>query len=156
MSTKEAAPALKGPFVTSKGFKIGKPRNYDLGSGVYRFSRSRMFHKKAIYKFLGKKVAPQKKEAAPLTVTKEINGEKNGGTRKVLLKKRRKYYATQDKLKKRPSKKSFKQHERKLRRNLTPGTVCILLAGRHKGKHVILLKQLNSGLLLVTGTLFCL
>jgi len=33
----------------------GKPRNYDLGNGVYRFSRTRMFHKKAIYKFLDKK-----------------------------------------------------------------------------------------------------
>jgi len=35
--------------------KAGKPRNYDLGNGVYRFSRTRMFHKKAIYKFLDKK-----------------------------------------------------------------------------------------------------
>lgn len=32
-----------------------RPRNYDLGNGVYRFSRTRMFHKKAIYKFLDKK-----------------------------------------------------------------------------------------------------
>jgi large subunit ribosomal protein L6e len=35
--------------------KRGKPRNYDLGNGVYRFSRSRMYHKKALYKFTGKK-----------------------------------------------------------------------------------------------------
>jgi large subunit ribosomal protein L6e len=35
--------------------KRGKPRNYDLGNGVYRFSRSRMYHKKALYKFIGKK-----------------------------------------------------------------------------------------------------
>lgn len=35
--------------------KPGKPRNYDLGNGVYRFSRSRMYHKKALYKFIGKK-----------------------------------------------------------------------------------------------------
>lgn len=35
--------------------KVGKPRNYDLGNGVYRFSRSKMFHKKAVYKFLDKK-----------------------------------------------------------------------------------------------------
>ena len=40
-----------------KGGKRGRirPRNYDLGNGVYRFSRTRMFHKKAIYKFIGKK-----------------------------------------------------------------------------------------------------
>lgn len=35
----------------------GKARNYDLGSGVYRFSKSKMYHKKAKYRFVGKKLA---------------------------------------------------------------------------------------------------
>jgi large subunit ribosomal protein L6e len=35
--------------------KRGCRRNYDLGNGVYRFSRTRMYHKKALYKFVGKK-----------------------------------------------------------------------------------------------------
>nr|AAX62452.1 ribosomal protein L6 [Lysiphlebus testaceipes] len=129
----------------------GKPRNYDLGNGVYRFSRTRMYHKKALYKFVGKKNPKAEKPKKPLTVVKPINGEKNGGTRTVRLLKRRASYATMEPINPHHGKKCFRDHTRYVRSSLVPGTVCILLAGVHKGKRVVFLKALKSGLLLVTG-----
>ncbi|KAF5285121.1 hypothetical protein FQA39_LY16810 [Lamprigera yunnana] len=151
VAAEPAAPKGADKPVKKKTRKPGAPRNYSLGNGIYRFSRSRMYHKKALYKFKGKKIKPAKKPRKALTVEKQIGGEKNGGKRVVLLRKRRNHYGTVDKIKKPRAKKLFKNHTRYLRSSLTPGTILILLAGVHKGKRVILLKALASGLLLVTG-----
>ncbi|XP_066977032.1 large ribosomal subunit protein eL6 isoform X2 [Macrobrachium rosenbergii] len=86
----------------------------------------------------------------PLYITKPIGGEKNGGTRQVRTKKRPAYYATQLNRKKRKV-SGPKTRVAPLRKSLTPGTVCIVLAGLHKGKRVVFLKRLTQGLCLITG-----
>merc|ERR1712130_1045197 len=98
----------------AKNKNVGKPRNYKLESGVYRFGKSATYRKKAIYKFTND-------------------------------------YPTQDPPAKGTSVNFFSKHARKLRASLAPGAIAIVLAGVHKGKRVIVLKQLGTGLLLITG-----
>ncbi|CAH1800601.1 unnamed protein product [Owenia fusiformis] len=130
-----------------------KPRNYVLGgSGVMRFSQARMYQKRAVYKKKKPKAAKTKKETLTRFVKKDIGGDKNGGFRMVRVSKLPKSYPTQEASRNLKTRKvPFKAHNRKLRPSLTPGTILIMVAGRHRGKRVVFLKQLASGLLLVTG-----
>lgn len=66
------------------------------------------------------------------------------------LKTSKNWYPTTD-AKVRFSRKCKAPKASKLRQDITPGTVLIILAGRFRGRRVIFLKQLKSGLLLVTG-----
>ncbi|KAI9491909.1 ribosomal protein L6e-domain-containing protein [Zychaea mexicana] len=80
---------------------------------------------------------------------KEIKGGKNGNKRTIPADKAPRFYPAEDVPQPKVSRKSPKAAA--LRKNITPGTVLILLAGRFRGKRVVFLKQLDSGLLLVTG-----
>ncbi|KAF2188334.1 60S ribosomal protein L6-B [Zopfia rhizophila CBS 207.26] len=60
-----------------------------------------------------------------------------------------KYYPAEDVAQPKQARKSIRPA--KPRASLQPGTVVILLAGRFRGKRVILLKHLPQGVLLVTG-----
>jgi large subunit ribosomal protein L6e len=135
----------------AKNKNVGKPRNYALDSGVYRFGKGTMYHKKAIYKFTKKvnKKAPVAK--APVFVEKKVGGAKNGGTRMVRAKKLANDVPTVDAVPAGTSKNFFANHTRKLRASLAPGVVAIVLAGVHKGKRVVVLSQLATGLVLITG-----
>merc|ERR1712086_846741 len=69
-------------------------------------------------------------------------------TKKGKMVKKYEWYPADD------AKKTPKRHTPKapkLRASIQPGTVLILLAGRFRGKRVVCLKQLKSGLLAVTG-----
>merc|ERR1712142_885018 len=135
----------------------GTPRNYVLAKcGVMRFSQSRMYKKRGLYAMKNRKYpAKEANKSKTRIVEKEIKGDKNGEKRLVRASRMTKYYPTEDTPRKRFSnKKCFKDHKHKLRSSITPGTVLILLAGVHKGKRVVFLKQLASGLLLVTGPFY--
>ncbi|KAF2451339.1 60S ribosomal protein L6-B [Karstenula rhodostoma CBS 690.94] len=60
-----------------------------------------------------------------------------------------KYYPAEDAIVPKKARKAVRPA--KVRQSLSPGTVVILLAGRFRGKRVIVLKHLEQGVLLVTG-----
>ena len=83
-------------------------------------------------------------------VTTRAFGSFKAKSKTAVVEKRNKYYAADDVST--PLPRNFTPGTAKLRSNITPGTVLILLAGRFRGKRVVFLKQLPSGLLLISGT----
>ncbi|CAF1658084.1 unnamed protein product [Rotaria magnacalcarata] len=138
------------------------------GDGLMRFSRGRMFHRRALYrigkwkdqqaKLKGDKTKKtagsiqKKNKRAPALKKKPIGGDRNGKERLVRTKRFPRFYPTEERPKKFSVKrKKFGDHPRRFRSSLSPGTVVILVAGKHAGKRVVVVKHLSSGLLLVTG-----
>lgn len=122
-------------------------RNSDIAPYVGRLSRTRAFQKKGGYKLTtSRKPTAAKKEEVPETKTKEL---KKGGKRVIPTTKASRLYPAEDVKVPKVSRKANKSAA--LRSSIQPGSVLILLAGRFRGKRVVFLKQLESGLLLVTG-----
>ena len=99
---------------------------------IMELSRAQMFKRKAKYKLVKPKTvkAPEEKPAI------KMDGR----------------YVAADVA---PTKKKHPRQPKtaKLRSSISPGTVLIILAGRFRGKKAVCLKQLDSGLLLVSGKL---
>jgi len=116
-----------------KGNRKGT-RNPELIRGVRRFGRSHQSRISQTYK-------KAKLGAAGKQTPKAV---------KVVSTVEPRFYAADDNRVKLRSSKTI--HPTRLRKSITPGTIVIILAGRFRGKRVIVLKQLHpSGLLLVTG-----
>ena len=85
-------------------------------------------------------------------VKKAIGGSKNGKDREVPVVKAPKWYPADDIKAKVPSdREANSRGVAKLKKTIKAGSVLIMLGGRFRGKRVVFLKQLSSGLLLVTG-----
>jgi len=107
-----------------------------LARGIESQGRSKSYHRRGIW-------AIKKKNGG-----KFPNHPKQEKSEKAAEKAPRFYPA--DDVKK-PLKRRAIKKPTKLRASIKPGTVLVLLAGRFKGKRCVFLKQLDSGLLLVTG-----
>jgi len=124
------------------------PRNSVLAPGVNRFSRSSTYSKKMLYKRKHSTITAAAKTAPAFKVV-DVKGAKNGGKRTLPAQKASRFYPAEDVPQPKVSRKA--PSTTPIRKTITPGTVLILLAGRYRGKRVVFLKQLESGLLLVSG-----
>jgi len=123
-------------------------RSKEIAPSVGRLSRSQVFAKRGLHKGQKKSDKPAAAET-PATKEVEVGGANNGGKRTIPTVKAARFYPAEDV--RQPKKSRKTPNPTQLRTSITPGTVLILLAGRFRGKRVVFLKQLSSGLLLVTG-----
>lgn len=82
------------------------------------------------------------------------SGEKKASSKDAKASRPQRSYPTDDVRRRKKTTGAAKGDYRptpKLKGDIAPGSILILVAGRHRGKRVVFLKQLETGLLLVTG-----
>ncbi|GAA5822339.1 hypothetical protein JCM11251_006306 [Rhodosporidiobolus azoricus] len=104
-------------------------RNSDVSPYIGKLSRSKLYSKKGLYK-------REHKAAAPAASSEQKADEPA-------------FYPADDVRRPKQSRKSVKPAV--VRESLQPGSVAIILAGRFRGKRVVVLKTLPTGLVVVTG-----
>ena len=112
----------------------GASKNSKLSSAINRYSRSQMYARRGF-------ASQAKRSAHTVSAPKKVESTESKSVSK--------YYPAEDL--RTPRKTRKVNRKTRLRESITPGTVLILLAGRFQGKRVVFLRQLDSGLLLVSG-----
>jgi large subunit ribosomal protein L6e len=130
--------------------KVQKSRNPLIAPGIQKYGKSGMFAQRGEYKKLKlrKAAAATAVKAVAKQVETSIKKKGKDGKEYVVYKGEhvRGLYESAPR-----SITAKKPTVGALRASITPGTVLILLAGHFRGKRVVFIKRLESGLLLVTG-----
>jgi len=123
-----------------------------LARGVPARTRSQNYHRKGLWAMKQRGPVPgvvkkTRRPGRPRTVTEKVFGKEK---RQVVRPRAPRVYHP-DKIKHKAHYRKSAAKPPKVRANLSPGTVVIVLSGRCRGKRVVILQVLKSGLLLVTG-----
>jgi large subunit ribosomal protein L6e len=135
------------PRLAKSAWRKNPTRNPFLIKGVERFGRSAAKRRSGQW---AKKSTAWKTVASQKKPVEKKEKKFGGGQRTIQTPKAPRSYPEEDIRHTLASRKSHHKPAR-LRNGIVPGSVLILLSGRFRGKRVVFLKQLKSGLLLVTG-----
>ena len=132
--------------------KVQKSRNPFIAPGVTKYGKSAMFSQRGEYKKIKmRKAAAETVAKAAAKVVEATSIKKKGKDGKEYVVYKGEHVRPFGQHAATTSKKTTKPSVGALRASITPGTVLILLAGHFRGKRVVFLRRLESGLLLVSG-----